>query len=128
MQYYEGRMPADPLDDAEVVYVDGERREALPLRLDVANHSPTGFSWGYNGSGPAQLALAILAHAMGIPEPADPSKAGDGTVASVLLSLVMRFYQDFKADFVARWPTADAWRVERSAVRTWLRLRNGGEN
>jgi len=23
----------------------------------VYNHSPTGFSWGYEGSGPAQLAL-----------------------------------------------------------------------
>jgi hypothetical protein len=25
------------------------------------NHSPSGFEWGYGGSGPAQLALAILA-------------------------------------------------------------------
>lgn len=24
------------------------------------NHSPDGFAWGYGGSGPAQLALAIL--------------------------------------------------------------------
>ena len=28
--------------------------------LKVFNHSPSGFSWGYGGSGPAQLALAIL--------------------------------------------------------------------
>ncbi len=33
----------------------------LPLRLDLANHSPTGFECGYLGSGPAQLALAMLA-------------------------------------------------------------------
>jgi len=33
----------------------------LPLRLDLYNHSPTGFEYGYGGSGPAQLALAILA-------------------------------------------------------------------
>jgi len=26
----------------------------------IINHSPDGFSWGYGGSGPAQLALAIL--------------------------------------------------------------------
>jgi len=26
----------------------------------VCNHSPDGFSWGYGGSGPAQLALAVL--------------------------------------------------------------------
>lgn len=28
--------------------------------LAVWNHSPDGFNWGYGGSGPAQLALAIL--------------------------------------------------------------------
>lgn len=28
--------------------------------LAVRNHSPTGFAWGYGGSGPAQLALAVL--------------------------------------------------------------------
>ena len=37
----------------------------LPLCLEIANHSPTGFSWGYGGSGPAQLALAILVHEYG---------------------------------------------------------------
>lgn len=26
----------------------------------LINHSPNGFNWGYNGPGPAQLALAIL--------------------------------------------------------------------
>ena len=38
--------------------------KALPLRLDLDNHSPTGFEWGYGGSGPAQLALALLADAL----------------------------------------------------------------
>lgn len=33
----------------------------LNPRLDLWNHSPTGFEWGYAGSGPAQLALALLA-------------------------------------------------------------------
>ena len=37
--------------------------EPLDPRLDLANHSPTGFEWGYGGSGPAQLALALLADA-----------------------------------------------------------------
>ena len=43
---------------AVLVTVDGRR---LNPRLDLWNHSPTGFEWGYGGSGPAQLALAILA-------------------------------------------------------------------
>ena len=28
--------------------------------LKVVNHSPDGFNWGYGGSGPSQLALAIM--------------------------------------------------------------------
>jgi hypothetical protein len=43
---------------AAIVTVDGKR---LNPRFDLWNHSPTGFEWGYCGSGPAQLALAILA-------------------------------------------------------------------
>jgi hypothetical protein len=34
---------------------------SLDPRLDLWNHSPSGFEFGYGGSGPAQLALAILA-------------------------------------------------------------------
>lgn len=40
------------------VTVDGE---PLPPRNDLVDHSPDGFSWGYAGSGPSQLALALLA-------------------------------------------------------------------
>jgi hypothetical protein len=38
------------------------RVDGVPLnpRLDLWKHSVTGFEWGYTGSGPAQLALAIL--------------------------------------------------------------------
>jgi hypothetical protein len=44
------------------VRVDGK---PLPPRNDIRNHSPDGFEWGYGGSGPAQLALAILAYEFG---------------------------------------------------------------
>lgn len=41
------------------IYIDG--RLLTPQRSQVVwNHSPDGFNWGYGGSGPAQLALAIL--------------------------------------------------------------------
>jgi hypothetical protein len=57
MKIYEGNNegPATP----GVVTVredDGPRR---PLRHHV-RHSPTGFSWGYGGSGPAELARCVL--------------------------------------------------------------------
>src|SRR6185437_10265213 len=42
------------------------RIATIPLnkRLDLVNHSPDGFAWGYGGSGPSQLALALLADAL----------------------------------------------------------------
>jgi hypothetical protein len=43
-----------------VIDGNGERKPLNPRR-ELRNHSPTGFEWGYGGSGPAQLALAILA-------------------------------------------------------------------
>lgn len=44
------------------VFVRTDKGSApLRLRLDLRKHSPAGFEWGYGGSGPAQLALALLA-------------------------------------------------------------------
>lgn len=39
--------------------------DALNPRHDLAQHSLTGFSWGYGGSGPLQLSLAICADLLG---------------------------------------------------------------
>jgi hypothetical protein len=73
----------------------------LPLRLDVFNHSPSGFEWGYLGSGPAQLALAILCDYLGEPQ------------------LALRFYQEFKEDAVARWKD-DEWRLIEQEIGEWF--------
>jgi hypothetical protein len=68
----------------DVVVEDGDKSYPLPLRLDLRNHSPSGFQAGYNGSGPAQLSLALLADALSNDETAQ------------------RFYQDFKNKVIAR--------------------------
>ena len=47
------------------IYVDDQPMGVLPERQDIRNHSPTGFEWGYGGSGPAQLALALVADSFG---------------------------------------------------------------
>jgi hypothetical protein len=49
------------LAGAEVT-VDGA---PLDPRFDLKRLSPTGFEWTYEGNGPAQLALAILADHLG---------------------------------------------------------------
>jgi len=66
----------------------------------VWNHSPDGFSWGYSGSGPAQLALAILLDV-----------TGDEELAS-------RHHQTFKFKFVAGW--GDRWEITSTQVLDWL--------
>lgn len=89
MSVYIGRRTRDGETE---VNVDGR---ALPARLDLANHSPTGFNWGYGGSGPAQLALAILAY-----------EYGD--------DVAMDYYQDFKWAEVALW--GQEWAIGSSQI------------
>ncbi len=72
----------------------------LPLRTDVRNHSPTGFAWGYGGSGPAQLALALLLDALGDEQ------------------LALQYYQDFKWKCVVRWNYS--WRITAQQIRAFV--------
>ncbi|MEO2089355.1 MAG: DUF6166 domain-containing protein [Gemmataceae bacterium] len=48
-----------------VTVTDADGCRALDPRFDLRTHSPEGFEWGYGGSGPAQLALALAADALG---------------------------------------------------------------
>jgi Family of unknown function (DUF6166) len=87
-----------------VTVCDGQKSELLPLRLDLFNHSPTGFSWGYGGSGPAQLALALLADAL-----------GDGDRA-------IRLHQDFKFKVVACWPEGERWWITAEQIAAVVKV------
>ncbi len=88
-------------DVGEVFKFLGNTGMKLPLRLDLYNHSPTGFDWGYGGSGPSQLALAILADA-----------TGDDQYA-----LARR--QDFKSEVISGL-AYDNWRLTQVSVREWV--------
>ena len=85
---------------AAVTRPDGSPLELAPA-LAVWRHSPTGFEWGFSGSGPAQLALALLL-----------DHSGDRVMAQHL-------YQRFKADVVARWRDK-AWTLEPREIDAWL--------
>ena len=80
---------------------DGEER-VLPIEpsLKLCNHS-SDFSWGYNGSGPAQLALALLYDVTSDPE------------------VSLSYYQFFKDDFVATW--SREWAILSRTILDWLR-------
>jgi hypothetical protein len=85
---------------------DPQAMGQLPVRLDLYNHSPNGFEWGYHGSGPAQLALAILAH-----HTMDDDKA-------------VRLHQYFKDDIVARFDR-DEWEISSGDIDRWLTQKGG---
>jgi hypothetical protein len=61
MKHYFGQWTHEQGAIVGVIHDESDRAYRLPPRCDLYNHSPTGFAWGYGGSGPAQLALAILA-------------------------------------------------------------------
>ena len=74
--------------DWDVFVVEGPSSTAK--RLDpgyrYVNHSPDGYAWGYGGSGPAQLAFAILLDATGN------------------IDRALAAYQDFKWEVIANIP------------------------
>jgi hypothetical protein len=60
---YRGYRPDNPAGGRLVVIVmSGEVISPLPHRV---KHAPDGLSWGYSGSGPADLARSLLIHALG---------------------------------------------------------------
>lgn len=95
MKLYRGtRKPAG----CEVLVEEGD--EKSPLH-HVLRHSPDGFEWGYHGSGPADLALSLLADA-----------SGDEDLAE-------RYYQAFKREVVSQLPR-ERWTLEAAYVAAWL--------
>src|SRR5262245_49154026 len=76
--------------------VDGVKVELGPS-LEIRRHSPTGFEWGYSGSGPAQSALAILLHVLGI---RNVNRDEFGVVDGWKGGDAERLYQEFKRVFI----------------------------
>jgi len=94
MKIYKGKRLGPTMNSPGVeVTVNGK-----PLKHRVY-HSPTGFEWGYLGSGPADLALSILWNFLG----KEPSRI---------------LYMDFKTRFVARWK--DKWEITSLEIQSWI--------
>lgn len=99
-----------------VLILEDGRGTALPLEpsLAIRKHSPTGFAWGYGGSGPSQLALALILHAVGNCE-LEERNLKPMTAPQV----AERYYQMFKNDFVSQW--GDSWKISQAEILGWLR-------
>ena len=98
MKHYVGeRTP----EGVEVLVLDRDAPgggRPLDPRLDLKRHSLDGLNFGYAGSGPAQLSLALLADALG-----DDDRA-------------LGSYQRFKAREVARW-AGDRFEISEEDIR-----------
>lgn len=95
------------LDEAHCYVLERVGRGSVRLdsRLDLQSHSPTGIEWGYVGSGPAQLALDILADAL------------DSDL------LAVRLHQHFMYEWVVPWLESDEWMISQLQVVCWAEER-----
>lgn len=102
-------------DGHRVVVLDGDHTYPLP---HVAHHSPTGYAWGYAGSGPADLALSILADYF-----EEPAELVLGHVRSMWAprSRAACLYQPFKFAFLTR---PGELKISSLELEAWLALSN----
>lgn len=77
------------------------------------HHSPTGYSYGYGGSGPADLALSILDAAL-------PDEEATATIwnRKKVKATAWILHQQFRWEFVASWPR-DGAQITVGEVRRW---------
>lgn len=151
--WYRGRM-ADA--HTAVVTVETETGGLIEPLPHIVKHSPTGFSWGFGGSGPAELARCLLIHALG-GEARCPQCNGSGHIVWMLDvqdprpfvpgedlpvgALVddcisceggyrMLPYQQFKSEVVATWPEEGDWQISSTEIRAWWLAHNedGGQD
>lgn len=93
-----------PFDGDIVFYMkDGKVYTNVPRK--IISHSPTGYGWGYLGSGAADFAWNILALFIG------KNKAEEGGL-----------YQEFKREVVATYPEAGGT-ISKGLIRLWLKER-----
>lgn len=93
----------------------GDASANLPLYLNEVNHSPDGFEWGYYGSGPSQLAYAILRYTYG-------KIFVDQKFAQ---ELAEEFYMTFKQEVIAN-IHAETWTLKEQDL--WDQLMKYKEN
>jgi hypothetical protein len=116
------------------VQLDDGKTYPLPLYAQIRNHSPSGFEFGYNGSGPAQLALAILADLFGpAHSPATCEFCGSPMIAwqcqepgcaykatqAEIYATAYHLYQHFKRDIICRL-VGPVHKITSSDIQHWL--------
>ncbi|MDP9484728.1 MAG: hypothetical protein M3Q49_02860 [Actinomycetota bacterium] len=82
----------------------------------VIRHSPSGFEWGYGGSGPADFALNILNR---FETPGTDGEEPEACFDGVASRTAMVLHQEFKEDFLAGMPE-EGGTIPGSEIRAWI--------
>jgi hypothetical protein len=93
---------------------NGTARSSLPQRH--VHYAPTGFDWGFGGSGPADLALNILARFLPLSPEANSAVLRDGSSIS---EAAWALHQTFKYDLIATLPRAGG-DISAKTIRAWI--------
>lgn len=112
----------EPLTDGVVLrrYPDGVETNVPHL---VVHHSPTGFEWGYGGSGPADLALNILEAVL---TSQDYKGRRVDCWRGQCFALAWKLHQDFKRGFIAGMST-EGGVIYYPAITAWIDEHAKGE-
>lgn len=96
-----------------VAVSDGSGTRALH---HYRKHSPSGFEWGFAGSGPAELARCILIDALGLKvrKTKDTPTWSDGEAPKID---AFQIYQKFKFAFIGT--LGDEWEITHADVIAW---------
>jgi hypothetical protein len=120
MRTYIGKRTAEN-GVVEVARYDIRGRKKTRTLRHIPFHSPLGFGWGYHGSGPADLALAILVDYLQEHPPRKGWLAGEKFARWAADSRALRHHQYFKRDVIAK--LADEWEIHDSQIAAWLQDR-----
>ncbi|MDY0174499.1 MAG: DUF6011 domain-containing protein [Bacteroidales bacterium] len=94
-----------PYDGGDIVLSrDNNGTKTVNVQQKMIVHSPTGFEWGYNGSGCADLALNILFN-------------------FVSAERALEIYQEFKEQFVSRVPEKGG-EIKKKDIEDWIFAKN----
>lgn len=93
-----------------------QQRAVCEAITHIRHHSPDGFEWGYGGSGPADLALSILAYCLPVGcDGLAPVRLWRGECSQVAYDL----HQKFKEAWIAPVPFA-GWEFQGSMLDQWI--------
>lgn len=110
-------IPCEPVTHDFVLFRDEAGEPQTNVPRTVIHHSPTGFNWGYAGSGPADLALNIL---NAVFPPTCGDKGALPCYRGICSAVAWDLHQDFKRAFLSASIPVEGGVIKSADVRAWV--------